>query len=46
MWQPVTEADLYLMQHCMNEDLIAVNTVGLDKLRYVAAAHDWEVKVI
>jgi hypothetical protein len=38
--------DARLMQHCMNEDLSAVNDAGLEKLKAVATAHRWKVEVV
>lgn len=46
IYQPISESDLKLMQHCINEDLIYLNEDGLDKVRYIAAAHDWKIEVI
>jgi len=46
LYFPLTEADKFLMQHVMNEDLSALNAHGLDKARYVAAAHDWHIEIL
>lgn len=46
LYHPVLNHDLYLTQHCMNEDLSAVNDHGLMKLRAIAAFHNWEVVIL
>ena len=45
LYSPITNLDAYGLQHCMNEDLSAVNETGLLKLKIVAGLHDWEVKI-
>ena len=45
-YRPVSEADLFLMQHCINEDLSVLNDKDLHKCYYIAAAHGWKVCVI
>lgn len=46
LYQPDDETSLALMQHCVNEDLVAINSVGLEKLKTVADAHNWLVEII
>lgn len=36
---PVLISDTLLMQHFMNEDLIAITRQSLDKLRFIAELH-------
>jgi hypothetical protein len=50
MHQPTTfwpkeNSDRLLMQHCVNEDLSAVNELGMEKVVHVALAHGWIVDV-
>ena len=44
-YSPVTERDKFLMQHCVNEDLDALNEIGLEKVKAVASAHGWSVTI-
>lgn len=43
---PETESDQMLMQHCVNEDLDALNNIGLEKAQTVAKAHNWKIKIV
>ena len=45
LYYPVVNADKMLMQHCINEDLTALNNNGLHKAKYVAAAHSWKIEI-
>ena len=44
LFYPCCESDKLLMQHCVNTDLEALNEKGLEKARYVALAHDWQIR--
>lgn len=46
LYRPVSNGDLFLLQHCMNEDFVEITKLSLDKARYIAAAHGWEVVIV
>lgn len=46
LYYPVTTSDQLLTEHITNVDLEALNDKGLEKTRYVAAAHGWKVEVV
>lgn len=46
IYVPLNKGDKFLMQHCMNEDLECLNDEGLEKCRYLAISHDWNINIV
>ncbi len=46
MYWPVDTADRYLLEHCSNDNFIAITKETLDKAVYLAAAHDWKIEIV
>lgn len=44
-YHPNDDRSRFLMQHCVNTDLSAVNDLGLEKLRAVSVVHGWSVEI-
>lgn len=43
---PASLEDGYLMQHCLNTDLVSINHHGMEKLKIVAKAHGWVIEIV
>jgi hypothetical protein len=45
LFYPKSKPDERLLQHCCNEDFIAITQETLDKAVYIAAAHEWRIRI-
>lgn len=45
IYSPISNADLLVMQHCVNENLAYLDEEELEKAKCVATAHNWKIEV-